>query len=33
VSYGKERPVDSRSTEEAWSMNRNATTMLVNVGS
>ena len=26
VSYGKERPVDTRSTEEAWALNRNATT-------
>jgi peptidoglycan-associated lipoprotein len=24
VSYGKERPIDGRSTEEAWSLNRNA---------
>jgi peptidoglycan-associated lipoprotein len=32
VSYGKERPIDPRSTEEAWSLNRNATTMIVNVG-
>jgi len=32
VSYGKERPVDSRSTEEAWSINRNATTSLVTAG-
>ncbi len=33
VSYGKERPIDPRSTEEAWSMNRNATTTLKSVGS
>lgn len=32
VSYGKERPIDPRSTEEAWSMNRNATTTLVAAG-
>ena len=33
VSYGKERPVDARSTEDAWSVNRNATTTLTSVGS
>ena len=33
VSYGKERPLDPRSTEQAWAMNRNATTTLVSVGS
>lgn len=32
VSYGKERPLDPRSTEEAWSVNRNATTTLSGVG-
>lgn len=32
VSYGKERPIDPRSTEEAWSLNRNGTTTIVNVG-
>ncbi len=32
VSYGKERPIDPRSTEEAWSLNRNATSTIVNVG-
>ena len=32
VSYGKERPIDPRSTEEAWSLNRNATTTIANVG-
>ena len=32
VSYGKERPIDARSTEEAWSMNRNATTTITSVG-
>ena len=33
VSYGKERPIDPRSTEEAWSMNRNSTTTIQSVGS
>lgn len=33
VSYGKERPLDPRSTEEAWSLNRNATTTIQTVGS
>lgn len=28
VSFGKERPVDPRSTPEAWAVNRNATTVL-----
>ena len=28
VSYGKEQPLDPRSTEEAWSLNRNSTTTL-----
>ncbi|MEM9494941.1 MAG: peptidoglycan-associated lipoprotein Pal [Pseudomonadota bacterium] len=28
VSYGKERPLDGRSTDEAWSLNRNATTTI-----
>ena len=28
VSYGKERPIDPRSTDEAWSLNRNATSVL-----
>lgn len=32
VSYGKERPLDPRSTEEAWSLNRNATTTITGVG-
>lgn len=32
VSYGKERPIDPRSTEQAWSMNRNATTTIQAVG-
>jgi len=29
VSYGKERPLDPRSQEEAWSVNRNAHTQIV----
>ena len=29
VSYGKERPLDPRSNEEAWSVNRNAHTQIV----
>jgi peptidoglycan-associated lipoprotein len=29
VSYGKERPLDARSNEEAWSVNRNAQTQIV----
>ncbi|NWG71468.1 MAG: peptidoglycan-associated lipoprotein Pal [Parvularculaceae bacterium] len=33
VSYGKERPLDTRSTEDAWSVNRNATTTITSVGS
>ena len=32
VSYGKERPIDPRSTDEAWALNRNATTTIVNAG-
>jgi len=32
VSYGKERPIDARSTEDAWSLNRNATTTIVAPG-
>ncbi|HXI88316.1 MAG TPA: peptidoglycan-associated lipoprotein Pal, partial [Parvularculaceae bacterium] len=32
VSYGKERPLDPRSTEEAWAVNRNATTTLRSAG-
>jgi len=32
VSYGKERPIDPRSTEDAWSVNRNSTTTLSGVG-
>ena len=33
VSYGKERPIDPRSNESAWSLNRNATTTLSGLGS
>jgi peptidoglycan-associated lipoprotein len=33
ISYGKERPIDPTSTPEAWAKNRNATTMLVTLGS
>jgi peptidoglycan-associated lipoprotein len=29
VSYGKERPLDARANEEAWSVNRNAHTQIV----
>jgi peptidoglycan-associated lipoprotein len=29
VSYGKERPLDPGSTEEAWARNRNAQTLLI----
>lgn len=32
VSYGKERPIDPRSTEDAWSLNRNATSTVVSAG-
>lgn len=32
VSYGKEKPIDPRSNESAWSLNRNATTTLSVVG-
>ncbi|HBK90890.1 MAG TPA: peptidoglycan-associated lipoprotein, partial [Parvularcula sp.] len=31
-SYGKERPIDARSTEDAWSLNRNATSTIVSAG-
>jgi peptidoglycan-associated lipoprotein len=31
VSYGKERPIDTRSNEEAWARNRNANTVLLDV--
>jgi len=33
VSYGKERPIDPRSNEAAWSLNRNATTTISGVSS
>lgn len=29
ISYGKERPLDGRSNEEAWQINRNALTQIV----
>jgi peptidoglycan-associated lipoprotein len=29
VSYGKERPLDPRANEEAWSVNRNGHTQIV----
>jgi len=29
ISYGKERPIDGRSNEEAWAKNRNAHTGIV----
>lgn len=29
VSYGKERPLDPRNTEEAWALNRNGHTQIV----
>ena len=29
ISYGKERPIDGRSTEAAWEINRNAHTQIV----
>jgi peptidoglycan-associated lipoprotein len=32
VSYGKERPIDARSVEAAWSVNRNATTTISGAG-
>lgn len=33
VSYGKERPLDPRSNEEAWALNRNSTTTIQSVAS
>ena len=33
ISYGKERPLDPRSTDNAWSLNRNSTTTISSVGS
>lgn len=32
VSYGKERPIDPRSNESAWSLNRNSTTTISGIG-
>ena len=32
VSYGKERPMDTRSTPDAWALNRNATSTIVAAG-
>ena len=32
ISYGKERPLNPASHAQAWAMNRNATTMLVQAG-
>ncbi len=32
VSYGKEKPIDPRANESAWSVNRNATTTVSTVG-
>jgi len=32
VSYGKERPLDPRSVDDAWSLNRNSTTTIAAVG-
>ena len=29
VSYGKERPIDARSNEDGWSLNRNANTKIM----
>lgn len=33
VSYGKERPIDPRSNEEAWALNRNTNTVVIGFGS
>lgn len=33
ISYGKERPIAPGSNDQAWALNRNATTMVVSVGS
>ncbi|MEL6364822.1 MAG: peptidoglycan-associated lipoprotein Pal [Pseudomonadota bacterium] len=33
ISYGKDRPIDPRSTEEAWALNRNSTTTITSLGS
>lgn len=32
VSYGKERPLDTRSSSDAWALNRNATSTIVVTG-
>jgi peptidoglycan-associated lipoprotein len=32
VSYGKERPIAAGSTDEAWAQNRNAQTVLIDLG-
>lgn len=32
ISYGKERPIDPGSTEEAWARNRNARTVVIGLG-
>ena len=32
ISYGKERPIDPASNEEAWARNRNAQTVLIGIG-
>ena len=32
ISYGKERPLDPGSNEEAWARNRNAQTVLIGIG-
>lgn len=32
ISYGKERPIDPRSTAEAWALNRNATSVIAEAG-
>ncbi len=32
VSYGKERPIDPRSNEEAWAKNRNTNTVVIGAG-
>ncbi len=33
VTYGEERPIDPASNEEAWAVNRNATSVLIFAGS
>lgn len=32
ISYGKERPIDPRSNDSAWSLNRNSTTTISGIG-